>query len=57
MPYVEKRLKDADRTDGYQYDHHSREGVVALCHAAAGGDHIEEIVPRRRDRAADRRHP
>jgi len=57
MPRVEKRLKDADRTDGYQYDHHSREGVVALCHAAAGGDHTEGDRPRRRDRRDDRRHP
>lgn len=39
MSTVRKRLKDADETDGNGQEHHSRAGVLEMCHAEAGGDH------------------
>jgi hypothetical protein len=44
MATVRKRLKDADETDGNGLEHHSCAGVLAMCHAEAGGDHNDEDV-------------
>lgn len=42
MPPVRKRLKDADETDRNGLEHYSRGGLLAMCHAEAGGDHSDD---------------